>query len=73
MTPDAVTLHYSQETDSCGEGDLGQELEIEVCDAGGGHYLVLRTARWAIEPDGIDDLADALRRALAMCAEGRDG
>jgi hypothetical protein len=68
MKPESATLHYAQDGDSCGPtNEICQELTVEVCDAGGGNYVVLSTARWAINPDGIDAFADALRAALSLC------
>jgi len=37
---------YAQKSDSCDPTDLGQDLEIETADAGGGPYLILKTDRW---------------------------
>jgi hypothetical protein len=40
-------------------------LNVEAVDEGGGHFLVLKTEGWSIDPDEIDMLADMLRDALA--------
>lgn len=72
FTLEGITMTYSQEPDSNAPTEVMlNQLEIEVTDAGGGHYLVLRTERWAIDPDQINDLAAMLRRALRIVEKQR--
>lgn len=64
--PETAVLRYVESADDCApSGSEDNELEIEVCDAGAGPYLVIRTARWAIEDS--NELARMLRHALALC------
>lgn len=53
----------SQEPDSCSDEPV-HELKVSIVDAGGGPYIVLRTARWSINPDEIDQFAVELKAML---------
>ena len=64
VLPDAVRHTYVQDGDSC-SGEGMQALTVKTADAGGGSYVVIKTRRWAIDADGIDDFAAMLRAALA--------
>jgi len=56
---------FSQDQDSCGDtGDSFQTLIVDIEDAGGGNYLILKTDRWAIDPDDIDAFCDRLKWCL---------
>jgi hypothetical protein len=57
-----VRMIFTQDGDSC--GPEFQDLTIEAVDAGGGHFLVLKTERWAF--DTVDELAALCRRVLAV-------
>lgn len=71
VKPDTAILRYSQLMDSEGDPDVDfNELEVEVCDAGAGHYLVIRTQRWAM--DDPEELVRLLRHALALCEGERE-
>jgi hypothetical protein len=60
-----VTL-YSQEADSCAPINTEYcELSIEITDAGGGPYAVIKTERWALDADAIDAFAAELKRRIA--------
>ena len=64
---ESVRVEYSQDQDSCaGSRDPLQLLDIECINAGGGHYLVIETERWAIDETDIDGFAQRLRDVLAM-------
>lgn len=73
MTLETGQVSYSQESDSCDESDMGQEIEIKTSDSGGGKYLVISTNRWAI--DSVDEfvamLADATRRLMDEADAGK--
>ena len=57
------TETWSQEEDSAGRtGEDYQDLEISLIDAGGGHYIVLKTERWALNEDEIDAFAEELKK-----------
>ena len=51
------SITYSQNNDSNQESGI-QQLKLSISDAGGGHYYVLETERWAI--DDIDELIKLL-------------
>lgn len=56
-----------QGADSCAPTDSIQYLEVTLDDAGGGHYVVLKTDRWAIDPDQLIDFAKYLKK---LCEQG---
>lgn len=63
--PVGAIFHYEQEPDDGGPFGAGQQhLRVSVVDAGAGPYLVIRTARWALDETEIDAFAELLRRAL---------
>ena len=39
---------YSQESDTCGDGE-DQILEVQVMDGGGGPYITIKTKRWSFD------------------------
>jgi len=51
---------YAQKSDSCDPTDLGQDLEIETADAGGGPYLILKTDRWAMDLETAEAMFAAI-------------
>jgi len=54
-----------QEEDCCGRiNEAIQTLTVEIQDGGGGAYVVLKTERWAADPDELRTLADAIERAI---------
>jgi len=56
---------FAQEEDSCGRADEYQQyLHVETQDGGGGSYLVIKTDRWAIDPNGLDDFIQQLKSVL---------
>jgi hypothetical protein len=58
------SFEFTEEVDSCGQSSGGCNLlEVEIVDAGGGPYLVIKTERWAIEDP------EELRAMLAHCLE----
>jgi hypothetical protein len=61
-----VVYEFSQDSDSCQEGDVGQTIKVFTEDGGGGSYIVFSTERWAIDHDDIDKFADALKRIVAI-------
>ena len=59
-----MTLTINQDSDCCAPNDLGNELEIECPDGGGGKYLAIE-GRWAMDSeDEIDELANMLKEFL---------
>ncbi len=66
--PFAATFHFSQDSDSCDKNDDGQELTIELENAGGGNFAVLKTDRWALDGDeaSITELAETIRWCLGL-------
>lgn len=57
-------LVYVQEPDSCDPSQMDQELRIMTDDAGGGSYIILKTERWAVDRDEIQQFCDMLIKAL---------
>jgi len=45
----AGQLTYTQDNDCCDDGTVGQFIEIESHDGGGGKYFTIKTERWAFE------------------------
>ena len=58
---------FTQDADSCEGGDL-QQLEVEVDDAGGGKFFVIKTDCWAF--DSIADLVALLEKIRSAFGEG---
>jgi len=71
---DGVTYVFDQESDSCAPTDeVGQELIIEVVDAVGGPYAVLKTERWAVDRSDISWIGAVIEELLGLCErEGGD-
>lgn len=62
-----LRIQYGQDTDACDETrNSVQTLDIECINAGGGHYLVIETERWAIDETDIEGFSQRLRDVLAM-------
>ena len=62
-------ITYQQEPDSCADSDLDtQAVTLEIVDGGAGPYLVISTARWAMDAKDIDALA-AKARGLLRASE----
>ena len=58
-------FHFTQDPDSCAEHDFPQELVVKVTDAGGGHYIVVETQRWAFDsPDDLAAMVADIRKRL---------
>lgn len=45
----AGQLTYTQDNDCCDEGTMGQVIEIESHDGGGGKYFTIKTDRWSFD------------------------
>ena len=59
MNAKPIRIEFSQDEDGDGRPGVDtQSLTVYVADAGDGPYLVIETARWAI--NDIDELADML-------------
>jgi hypothetical protein len=64
-TLDSVTHRYVQDEDSSGRvGHEIQDLTVSTQDAGGGHYLIIKTERWAVDFDDIDTFVAMLRKVI---------
>ena len=67
--PKSATMHevkitISQESDCCADDSLGNTLEIETPDEGGGKYITI-SGRWAMDNESeIDELANTLKEIL---------
>jgi hypothetical protein len=49
-----------QPADSDAENDIEQYMTVRALDCGAGPFVVIETARWAIDPDEIIMLGDHL-------------
>ena len=68
------SIVLEQPEDCCGRtGNTHQFLEIETADGGGGPYLVIKTERWAIDEDGIEELLARFRRLLGTLTHSPSG
>lgn len=65
-----LKLEFSQKSDSCDKDQDGQYLKVCTQDAGGGKYLIIKTKRWAIDADEIDEFAQILKDALKVANNG---
>ncbi len=67
--PRTATFRFEQESDSCEKDPGGQDLTIELDNAGGGNFAILSTSRWAIDGDeaSIAELAETIRWCLRLC------
>lgn len=61
-----TAMELEQPGDCCDGFDRYQKLRVELHDDGGGHYVVLKTERWAIDPDQMEAFAEKL---LEMCSK----
>ena len=67
MKLDEASFMYTQELDCCDSESMGvQQLEVETQDGGGGNYIVIKTARWALDANSIDAFAAELKRVCAL-------
>lgn len=65
-----VSWTLEQPEDCCGRVDDGvQRLAVELHDGGGGHYAVISTARWAVEPGDLRALADEIDARIQQADE----
>lgn len=65
----SAKLTFSQDGDSAG-GESHQFLEMESVDAGGGHFFVISTERWAFDsPAELVALCERLSLAVNRTTE----
>ncbi len=55
-----------QPSDSCDSEGCGQNLKIKLDDAGGGHFVVISTERWAMDVDEIETFSDLLKSLVTQ-------
>lgn len=56
---------YIQDQDDMSSDEGCQELTVETTDGGAGHFLVISTKRWAMDPSGVRLLIKRLKAQLA--------
>ena len=57
---------WSQEIDTCqSSNDIIQTLELSTQDGGGGPYLIIKTERWALDEDDIEEFAHQLKTFIS--------
>jgi len=61
-----IRYRYEQDNDSCDSNTDGQCLTVQSHNAGGGWYLTLKTKRWALNADELDEFVAMLRGVLAL-------
>ena len=54
-------INLTQAADSCAPDDIFQHLNVTIADAGAGHYIVIKTKRWALDPKDFISLAKHLK------------
>ena len=54
-------IKLTQAADSCAPNDILQHLSVTIADAGAGHYVILKTGRWAMDVDELFSLAKHLK------------
>ena len=59
-----IKFVFTQDSDCCEVDPVGQVLEIETQDGGGGPYIVIKTDRWAIDVDQFDNFSKILKNVL---------
>ena len=64
--PVAAKFKFVQDGDSCG-GEETQDLTVEVDDAGGGCFVILKTDRWALDLDELQAFIDRLKWCAEQC------
>lgn len=63
-----LVAYFTQEADSCSEkwasGSVSaiQQINIEIRDAGGGAYIVIKTEEWAV--DSVSELTRLVDRVV---------
>ncbi len=68
MTRYITRADFKQPSDSCDPCDY-QDITIEVMDAGGGHYAVVRTTRWALDLEDASWIGAACRKLIKAADE----
>ena len=65
----ALKATFSQ-ADDCVDGDgLGQHIDVEVANGGGGPFIVLSTPRWSLDAANAGWLKDVIESMCARCAD----
>lgn len=69
VTIESMAVTFAQEEDCAGRAGAGsQSLEISTADGGAGHYIVLKTERWAV--DDIAELATICQQVMDIANGG---
>lgn len=66
---------FRQEKDCCdGEtSDLvDQFMEVEIQDGGCGAFVVIRTQRWALDEESIDEFSECLKEMIKKYDKAED-
>lgn len=68
LKPDSATFTFTQDEDSDGRtGEICQVLTVEITNAGGGNYVVLKTERWAFDIEDLEGLISTIRMCFHSC------
>lgn len=65
---------YTQAADSCAPVGIDDNMiDVSIEDAGGGPYIVIKTERWALDGDKLDEFTDALRTLWMQVEDAKNG
>ena len=66
MKPDKIVKTYSEDRDSGASVDLPEfnVLKLKTISNGIGNYVVIETARWAVDEDNLEKLFLEIRNML---------
>lgn len=56
---------FTQEMHCCGPLDAVPKLTVEVCDGGGGAYIVMHAKHWSFDDSELDRIAARIKAILA--------
>ena len=64
---------YTQDPHCCADLASEPRLSVELCDGGGGYYLVLKATEWALDSlVEVEELATILRTAVTQCIQANE-
>lgn len=74
MKLESMRATYTQVADSCAPTGIDVNmLDASIEDAGGGPYIVIKTERWALDGDKLDEFTDTLRALWKQVEDAKNG
>lgn len=70
MKLETASFEFTQDVDSNHNGIIN-ELHVEITDAGGGPYIVLKTDRWSLDVDDLPVFMNELKKLVQQVEEQR--